>query len=339
MTILYIGDTHPSSGAAQRARAFERLGHAVMRLDPEKALLRSRVGVIFHYRTGYSFLQQRVQNWLSALISDQVFDIAWVDSGSVIGPAIVKLLRRHAGSVINYNCDDPTGTRDPGRWKSFRQAIPDYDALIAVRDESFSEYYKFGAKKVVQVMRSYDEFDLARPSLTVQELQKWSSDVIFVGTWMPERGPFLVDLVDRGVPLSIYGDRWRKAPEWKNLQLAYRGPAVEGSDYVAAIKGAKIALGLLSRGNRDQHTIRSSEVTYIGTLFCAERTCEHAAMYNEGSEAIFWSSADECARLCCELLSDEDRRKKIAQAGHEKIKRLGLSHTQVISRILNDIIR
>jgi hypothetical protein len=57
------------------------------------------------------------------------------------------------------------------------------------------------------------------------------------------------------------------------------------------------------------------EIPALGALLCAERTDEHLAMYREGEEALFWDSAEECARICLEALRDEERRKRIAAAG------------------------
>ena len=78
---------------------------------------------------------------------------------------------------------------------------------------------------------------------------------------------------------SFYGDRWQKAPEWPVIKNIWRGPGLVGQDYVEAIQSAKICLGLLSKQNRDQHTMRSVEIPYISSVLCAERTEEHLAMY------------------------------------------------------------
>ena len=103
---------------------------------------------------------------------------------------------------------------------------------------------------------------------------------------MPERGPFLLRLVERGVPLRIYGARWNLAPEYERLRACVASGNLVGDDYVKAIRGAEIAIGLLSKGNEDLHTTRSLEIPAIGTLFCAERTSEHLAMYEDGEEAV-----------------------------------------------------
>ena len=62
--------------------------------------------------------------------------------------------------------------------------------------------------------------------LTSAERERWAAEVVFVGTWMPERGPFIAKLMEQGIQLSIWGDRWYKAKEWKLLKNAWRGPGI-----------------------------------------------------------------------------------------------------------------
>src|SRR3984893_15402741 len=99
---------------------------------------------------------------------------------------------------------------------------------------------------------------------------------------MPERGPFLARLIELGIPLTIRGNRWNKAKEWPLLENFWQGPGVyNDEDYAKAIQCAKVSLGLLSKGNRDQHTTRSMEIPSLQGLLCAERTREHESLYRE----------------------------------------------------------
>src|SRR5207237_4145894 len=108
--------------------------------------------------------------------------------------------------------------------------------------------------------------------LTPDEIEKYSTDVLFLGTWMVGRGKFIKDLIDRGVPVSIVGDRWFKAPEWADIKSHWKGPGVyRDEDYGGYIQCAKICIGLLSFQNRDLHTTRTVEIPLIGSLLCAER--------------------------------------------------------------------
>jgi len=158
--------------------------------------------------------------------------------------------------------------------------------------------------------------------------------VLFLGTWFPERGPFLLKLMDLGVPVSIRGTNWHKAPEWPRLQAAFRGGALLGDEYAKAIQCAKVNIGLLSKGNRDLHTTRSLEIPALGGLLCAERTSEHLDMYVEREEALFWNDAEECAAACRWALGHEEERRRIAAAGRARNVANGIRNENVIGEIL-----
>ena len=189
-------------------------------------------------------------------------------------------------------------------------------------------------KKILRVYMSADEVAHAPRLLTAEDHREWDCDVLFLGTWMPERGPFLLALIEKGVPLTIRGSSWHRAPEWSALKHYWKGPAVYGSDYAKAIQCAKVSLGLLSRGNRDLHTTRSAEIPALGGLLCAERTLEHTQMYQEGVEALFWSDVDECAAMCRYALENEERRQAIASAGNLRVKKNGQFNEPTLQQIV-----
>ncbi|MBA4053730.1 MAG: hypothetical protein C0490_03375, partial [Marivirga sp.] len=280
--ILYVGDSSASSTSAHRADAIKRLGHTVVVIDPYNAFskqLNSRWFGPIHFRTGYALLQTKVAKWLTHTLENTHIkpDLIWVDSGELFGPECVKVLKKITCPVVLYNIDDPTGKRDGKRFDSLIQSIPFYDLIAVVRRETEKECRQLGAKNVIRVYRSYDEI-AHKPFNSISEIpEKFKSEVAFIGTWMryEKRDEFLLELISSGIPVSIWGDRWQKSPHFAKLESHWKGPALGGRDYVAAVQGAKICLGLLSKGNRDLHTTRSLEVPYSGGLLCAQRTIEH----------------------------------------------------------------
>ena len=263
-----------------------------------------------------------LQNGLIKKVLDSIngmeFDFCLVDGGYVVDPRLVQELKRKCKYIVNFNVDDPFSSPHWRKWRLYRESIPEYDLLTVVRTQNIDEVGLSGAKKVQHVLRMADELAHKPIELSTNDKANWASDVCFIGTWMPERGPFMAKLIEQGVPLSIWGDRWQKSKEWKIIQAAWRGPGIYTSEYIKPIIAAKICLGLLSKGNRDLHTQRSVEVPAVGGLLCAERTTEHMDMYEEGKEAVFWEDADECADVCKALLKDPERCKYIAKRGHER---------------------
>ena len=238
--------------------------------------------------------------------------------------------------MLCYTIDDPFGGRDKMRWRQFFNALPNYDLLVVVRACNIQEAYNHGARKVLRVFMSADEVAHAPRQLTDEELHKWRSEVVFVGTAFPERGPFLADLIRLGVPLTLYGNRYERLPQWPLLRPYWRAADTGSTDgYARAISAAKLCLGLLSKGNRDQHTTRSMEIPSLGGLLCAERTPEHLTLYEEDREAVFWETPEECAMKCMRLLSDAPRREAIAVAGRQRYLQNPWRNMAVVESVLN----
>ena len=337
LKIAYIGPAYGTS--LHRARALQRLGHQVTVIDPWSWLGKSK------WVSRWLFHAGGIGNGL--LINQRLYeeakrtfpDLIWVDQGPFLSPECIKKLRMIGVPIVNYAIDDPFGQRDGLRFYYYRKAVPYYDLLAVVRKENVEEARQLGAKRVVQVWRSADEIVHSPRKLSQEEKLNYASQVAFIGTWMPERGPFLAELIRLGIPLSIWGDRWQKAPEWVILKPYWRSSGLtDDKTYSAAIMGAKICLGLLSKGNRDSHTTRSIEIPSLGGLLCAERTSEHLALYQEGVEAVFWEDAVECVDICKEFLVDDNRRMEIARNGHVRALRNNLFNEPILASIIKTVM-
>ncbi len=332
ISILYVGND--GGTALDRANALRRLGHRVDHLNLRDLLPRTLWIDRVTWKLGGHMLSPWIVRALPEALGDRQYDLCHVDSGELVSPEVLRVIRQHARKVINYNIDDPFGQRDVARFAAYRRSVPLYDLCVVVRAENVAEARRRGARDVLRIFRSSDEEAHAPRSITPQIAAKWHSEVLFLGTWFPERGPFLAELIGLGVPLTIRGSNWSKAREWPLLKNHYMGGHMQGDDYAFAIQCARVSLGLLSKGNRDLHTTRSLEIPSLGGLLCAERTPEHLEMYVEGEEALFWDSAQECAVVCRDVLRDEPRRKRIAEAGRARSLRNQYHNEAVMRQIV-----
>ena len=342
--ILYLGGNEGTS--AHRADALRRIGYEVDIVDivdPWALLprhqLANRLLSKFVYEGGARAVELCIRSLLIRAIPKRRYDIAWVDQGVLLGTEMVKRLKDSIPILINYNVDDPFPSEDKTkkRFSLYRKSLSIYDLVVVVRVENIAEAHEAGARKVLHVYRSADEVAHAPLKLTSEDISRFASEVSFIGTWMPERGLFLARLLELGAPLTIYGDRWKKSGEWPILKSAWQGPPLYDANYIKAIQCSKICLGLLSKTNRDLHTQRSAEIPFIGSLFCAERTSEHEAMYQNGKEAVFWSTAEECAEKIFWLLKNEKIRSGIAKAGQIRCIKKGFLNELIIKQILGNI--
>ena len=345
MRILYLGDDFIQSTSAHRSAALVRLGHNVITINPRSFMPPHRMISALNVRTGFRLFASWVGFRVRSAIKERLYeagwpslDLVWVDGCPELPPDFFRWVKDQDYRVLNYIIDDPFGGRDRRKWDLWVKSLRHHDLTVVVRVQNIEEARRRGAKRVVRVLMSCDPQAHAPITLTDTDRDKWASEVAFIGTWMPERGPFLQRLLELGVPLSIWGDRWHKAPEWPQLQASWRGPAIYGSDYVKAVQCAKVIIGLLSVGNRDLSTTRSAEVPFIGgAVFCAQRTPEHEAMLKDGFEAFFWSTSDECARLAISLLADPDLRHRLAAAAQQRIRRDNVTNDAVLRYCLNSL--
>ena len=333
LSILFLG---PYSGTSRhRVLALGRLGHSVYVLDPRKLLPDRHAIDYWIYHVGPLFLESVVRRRVFANLPRRQFDLILVDGGELVGPSLIRELRNLARAIINYNIDDPFYSHGGRKWRLYKRAIREYDLTVFVRECNVPEAVSAGARHAFYVSRSADEVVHKPRHLTEVECQKWTTKVLFVGTWKPERGRFLAQLLEHGVPLSIYGDRWSKAREWRKLQSYWRGAGPATDDHYAKLmQSAKVCLGLPSIANRDGTTQRSVDIPHLGVVLCAQRTSEHLKLYKEGVDAVFWSNPEECARQCETLLNNQEFRQLIAKNGQKRCLQNGTLNEQILDLIL-----
>lgn len=339
MRVLYLGAKGASSTSRHRADALRRLGCQVDHHDPHDAVAPHTHGLLgaLHYRTGYAFTRQLVQRWLAEQLgAAPVYDLCWVDNGEFLGQGSLALLAQRARHVVLFNHDDPTGSRDRLRFLTLRSAIAHYRLCVVVRPFNVDEFKALGARDVIRVWMSYDEVAHRPQDSAAPVADIYRNDVVFIGRCMKGEGRDLLmhTLVTHGIRPAIWGDNWQSSPLWPQLQPYWRGAAVSGQDYVDAMRGAQVCIGMLSKGNRDQHTTRSMEIPAAGGLLCAERTPEHLSLYEEGKEAVFWSSPQECAQRCKALLAQPDWAQGIRQAGMQRLLRNRVGNEDICRAVL-----
>jgi spore maturation protein CgeB len=335
-SILYIGRRTGTSG--QRLAALQRLGFDVTLADPYAALPSHKFVRAWIYKTGTLGFEGLVYRFLDEFLTGRFFDAALVDNGELLSARTVARIRQASGRVGVFNQDNPFTARDGHRWRLLRKALPIYDVYITPRASNVDEAAYSGARQVLRVWFSADEIAHKGAAINPDEHQSYTAEVSFVGTWMPERGPFMLKLLDRGVPLKIFGARWSKDPHYAKLEPSIASGELVGDEYARAIANTKVSLALLSRGNADLHTTRSLEIPTIGGLLLGERTSEHVRLYEEGREAVFWSSAEECANACLGLLQDNVLRRSIATAGQLRALKNNHFNERWLSEMVDAIV-
>lgn len=344
MNILYLGTTlfDKNCNSYLRMQAIKKLNHNVNYIDTFKFYRENtnKFSNYFHYRTGYFFFQKKLFNWFKYKIKKINYnpDIIWVDGGDLLGPKILRLLKKYNSKIILTNNDDVTGYRDKLRFFTLKQSLKYFDYCFVYRSVNINEYKKLGVKKVFLTNWCYDE--QSHKKIKINKIPKsFLSDVSFIGTNIKgeKRDEFIYYLIKNGLNVSIWGNGWNKSKYWKNLRHYFKGFSLYKKNYAKAIHASKISLGFVSKLNRDSSTTRSVEIPYAGGLLCAERTKDHQKMFKEGKEAFFWSSKEECLKICNKLLLNNKLINKVKIAGRKKVIKNKYGNRDFVKRIFAQI--
>src|SRR5262249_45312832 len=136
---------------------------------------------------------------------------------------------------------------------------------LSARHAMMRDVERMGAAQASYIMFGYKPGDHFREApATPEERERFDCDVAFIGGCGGDRGPHLEHLVKSFPNLKIhfYGAYFDRYPL---LKPYWRGFA-NGRDYRLALGGAKIALNLVRRANRDDHVMRSFEIPACGAF-------------------------------------------------------------------------
>ncbi|MCH8475203.1 MAG: glycosyltransferase [Opitutales bacterium] len=265
-------------------------------------------------------------------------DLIWFDKGRFIPKPALLGIRETIPKIklVHYNPDDPFGHQKIN-WSMFIKAIPEYDVHLIPNAIAEDDYRSRGAKKIIVFDRSFSP-SIHRPlSPSQADQEKFGARVGFIGSWAPAREAAIAHLIQRGIPVAVYGVQWNKGKHWEVIRPHYRGPSQWGDDYAKAIGGMDIALHFLRQENRDEQDSRTFEIPACRTFMLAERSPAHERLFTENKEAVFFDTVDELEQKVRYYLENPKEREKIAENGYQKCWSAGYDHCSRLKQLLNHV--
>ncbi|MDF3130406.1 glycosyltransferase [Kiritimatiellaeota bacterium B1221] len=314
MNILFF--SRKKGNTKDRALALKRLGHEVFEIYPEDILPKNKFLKKLLYHTGGVGYGHVFWKKIKKQIRENKYDICFLNQENFLSKRVVTKIKENCSGIIQYINDDPFNGKNKLFWHAVRSSIPLYNMVVVVREPNVKEAKALGAQKVLKVYMSADDIRHAEPQLSDEDIRRYKSDVLFVGTFFEDRDIFMYELIKEGVDVHIYGNNWEKSKIYSKIKKHVKSTAVTGNEYAKVIKSSKISLCLLSKNNRDEYTTRSMEIPSIGTFMLAQRSGIHKLLYKEGEEAEFFSDIEECKKKIKYFLNNDIKREEIAYLGH-----------------------
>jgi spore maturation protein CgeB len=218
-------------------------------------------------------------------------NVVLIAKGAFLTPETLTRLKLDTNAVlVNYATDDPFNP--PVSTEYLRNSIPLYDVYACTKLAIIDDVTRAGCARVEYVPFGYKpEVHFVEHPATESERRRFDSDVVFIGGGDQDRAPIFSALLNAlpHLNLALYGGHWNR---WRDLRPYWRGFAT-GRDFRLAVSGAKIALNLVRRANRDDHVMRTFELPACGAFVLTERTLAHETLLPRGPYLDYFKTNDE----------------------------------------------
>ena len=341
MNIIVYGDLSEASGGWCYSETLKEMGHNVLSVgDPDcsgipATLIRRIFRRVFRKIPEY----QRLNNIQKLIVASLNFSpqIIIVLKGLHLSPVDVSMLKSIGAWVCNINHDD-FFSQNSNNWSKYqRAAIPEYDYIFTTRKMNVQEVYPLNPNVEFFSFSYYPKIHKA-VDITPNEFEKWSCDVVFVGTFERHRAFFLEYLIKNlpNIKLAIHGGQWNKLSRSSPLRPYIKSSNLKFDDLCKALGSAKLCLGFLRKLNRDDYTQRTFEIPACGGVLLAERTQHHMEIYSEGLEAEFFdqNSPNELCNKVSSLLLNPERLSALKRGGYSALINGKFTYRDRMTRLL-----
>lgn len=327
MRVVLAGSFLIGRLAASYERAFDTLGHEVIRFDVDahqpdlRWWLRHRIG---HRLTIKSLTARRLganayNSALLDLVVDNKPDLVLAFNGPFIMPETVQQIRQRGPKFVLFHADNPLPPHHNARPETLL-AAKECDAFL-VWSSALAEKLKllglpagflaFGWDDVITPFQGFDN--------------RYDCDVAFIGGWDRQREQFLEEIAGR-FDLKIWGPTYwgERTRRDSAVRRCWQGRALRGAEVAQGFARARVNLNIL----RDQHYIngkpdgvimRTFEVPGAGGFLLSTRSGGATEMFPENEAAGYFSDLEECCKKIDYFLTKDQLRTEVIRQAHKTV--------------------
>ncbi len=227
---------------------------------------------------------------------------------------VLLAIREMGIPAFNFLSDDPWNPSRYAPW--FLEALPHYDCVFSPRRANLEDLKRHGCRTVSYLPFAYSEEMHLIPDVRASAEDPSGPDIVFVGGADADRIPFMSALLEANFTLRLYGGYWDRFPATRSCACGIVPP----QQARRATAGARIALCLVRRANRDGHVMRSFEIPAMGSCMLAESTAEHRDLFGEEGQAVlYFNGIPELIRKARWLLEHPEERRRLRTALYRRI--------------------
>jgi hypothetical protein len=331
--ILYVGSLARGTVSRTRFLSIQRLAPGAEAFDLTPFTPASRLWNALRIRLPIGPLISKVNRELVETARKMRPDIVWFHKPIYFTRETLLELKSFGSKLVCYNMDNPFGPRNDPGWMQFKRVYRLFDLHCLFRNSDVARYMAWNLP-FVKVIPSYE------PSLHFPPPAGWSDanrdrQVSFIGSPYEERPAFLRALAERHqLPLVIAGPRWEGIYSSGFARKHVTVGMLIDEEYADGLRRSCVNLAFITRLNEDDVAHKTFEIAACGQFLLACRSEEHMALFEEDSEAAFFSSLEECAEKARFYLDRPELRKSFGERARQRAVRCGYDNDTQLAMVL-----
>ena len=330
--VLIVGSQAQQSLESCYCRAFQKLGWEVAFWDPvlalERVVLAGKLGRLWSKFVHIEPWLRKANTYLLEMVENFAADLVLIIATSGVRAGTLAQLRvRHPQT--RFYCIYPDS---PHHLDSERIAcLPLFDRLFVTSPAWVDVFRRLGGEQVTYLPFAADTELYGVPKL--EPRSALAHDIVFVGTWRPEREQLLESLADQD--LVIWGGAyWQKRTRAQSpLKQKWGGREVIGVEFRQFVTQSKIALNIMDRVTWPGPNMRTFELPACGAFQLCERTAAVLEIFREDETIACFGSPEEARDKINFYLTHDDLRHRMAQVAHHFVTTKGHTYLNRVQEL------
>jgi spore maturation protein CgeB len=316
MKVLLSGyhNPHYDTVTEYMERALRALGHKLACFDDRCHLIpgRIRYRVPWLRRWDLKVLNRR----LSSLALHCGVSLVIATGGDRILSTTIRRLKACGVTTVLWTTDPPRGCTP------ILETAPLYDYIFCQGSEFVDFLQANGIEKARWLPVGCDPESHRSVLFSPEEKEQYGHDVVFVGSWYPERAALFERLCD--FDLAIWGPGWENLPSHSKLRRHIRGAHTSPDQWRKIYTASRIVLATHYQDPTGRYPVyqaspRVFEAMACGAFVLCDRQRDVLALFRDGEHLVSCCDGDDLAAKVRYYLEHPGERRAIAHKGCEDV--------------------
>lgn len=316
MKILFSGYHNPyfATITEYMESAIKALGHDLIVFDDRQHVIPGRIRQRIERFDKFDL--QRINRKMVFLATETKPHIVIVTGGHRITSRTVKTLKDNGIVTALWTIDAPLN------FQPIIEVAPLYDHIFCQGTEAVELLNHAGIKGAHWLPVACDPSHHRPVELSAKERKHYGNDLVFVGSYYPNRAELFAELID--FDLGIWGPGWEKLHSYSPLRRFLRGGQLRPEVWLKIYSASRIVLAIHYQDHEKRFPVyqaspRIFEALACGAFVISDNQRDVFSLFKEAEHLARFSDSDDLMERITYYLDRPKERGQIAEQGRREV--------------------